>query len=348
MPPFLVAGWVYVLTRLSGTLQKHVFGPMVRPHFETLEKAARAMMRSQDPEVREKGRQALRLLSPVTASYDFAEGIAYDDPVELLADLAALGVKTGLFKLGEAVLPRILAALGVKSSIELVGALTDAIQSVTKIESFLDLIPALGRFREQVDEAVDRSNPVITSGIDVAFEIGELATAAAGFTVAPGPVAAFNLAKQAVDVVTSILSFFGLVQETVEPFIPEPRILPKPHETLEETLEREKRQRGQVEKEKAKPRFDLEEAIRGRARAQREKLFDPEAVRSELEFLEALRRGEFPRRQPGESFNEWMERVTGTPDPVGTFKRRILSPIGNLFAGVGFQQRLVDLLKKDG
>ncbi len=330
MPPFLITGWVYVLTRLSGTLQKHVFEDLkgVRD--------VRTFRRELEGVQGEEAARLRAMLDLQLRGWDIANGIAYDDPVELLADLAAMGVKTGLLKAGEALGTRILAALGVKSGVEILGAVTDAIQTMTKIESFLDLIPGLNRFQEKYNEAVDLSDPVIKAGIDVAFEIGDLANATAGFLGSfagiPGPLglaaaapAAVNLVKQAMDVVGSILSFFGLVQETVEPFIPEP---PEP-----------------------RPPLPLDPGLRRPPKTEEP---EPQEIRPMLRDILETREADLREGPPIVTLPPPPGVVTGEfpivaiEGLISTFRGAVLGPIANLFAGVGFLQRLVDILKKDG
>ncbi len=334
MPPFLITGWVYVLVRLSGTLQKHVFEKLkgVRD--------VRTFRRELEGKPGEEAARLRSLLDFQLRGWDVANGIAYDDPVDLLGDLAAMGVKTGLLKAGERLGVRVLAALGVKGGTEIVGALVDAVQTMTKIESFLDLIPGLDRFQERYNEAVDLSDPVIKAGIDVAFEIGDLANATVGFIGSfagiPGPLglaaaapAAVNLVKQAIDVVNSILSFFGLVQETVEPFIPEPE--------RETVLEREKRRRREAlppPKKEVEPQAqDVRPMVRKILETREADLREGPPIVT-LPPPPGVVTGEFP--------------IVAVEGFVSTFRRAVLGPIANLFAGVGFQQRLVDLLKKDG
>lgn len=210
---------VYVLVRLAGSLQKYLFAPINREPMEREREKVRRLLSHKDPEVRDKARQLLHAMDIVLGTWDWAEGIAYDDPVEMLADLAALGVKLHLFRAGVKFFPRILQAGGAKVAIQGIEVMFQAFGAITGGE--LDpasLTKFVDRFTD-TKELFDDGSRLAAEGFDLLSAAVDLSAdiASGRFLAIPGGLG--HIVVQAGEFFASLVGF----AQRVEGSVPDPR-----------------------------------------------------------------------------------------------------------------------------
>ncbi len=219
MPPFLIAGAVYIAQRLSGTFTKFVWRPT----------GLVDILENPPPEVRAKNPELFKV---ARFFIDLNEGFAYDPTtregqVEMLADVAALGFKLGALKLGLPLVSRLAGVIGTRFGVVSAANLPGNIGKIVDILSgrrglFDDLTDAWDKANALLEEGKARepeARAVIEKGTKAAVDSFEFAGALGLFVATPSVLAAPALILKGVDAVTSILEFFT----AAIPFLPEPR-----------------------------------------------------------------------------------------------------------------------------
>ncbi|MEE9592365.1 MAG: hypothetical protein V3W28_02150 [Thermoplasmata archaeon] len=240
MPVVGPAWGAYVLFRIAGSLQKHLFAQWNRGPLEQARGTFRRALKSTDPAIRARARKGLDLVNMAFGAWDFAEGVAYDDPVELLADLASLGVKLHLFRAGAPFLQRILKAAGTNISIRGIEVMVAAFGVIAGgvdpkgLTRFLERFTDTKKLGEDAGRLAGETFDLLAAALDLSADV-----ASGNLLAIPGGVA--HIAQQAGDFIGALVGF----AQKVEGFIPVP-------ETKEA---RERTRRGFAE--------DLEKAGRG-------------------------------------------------------------------------------------
>lgn len=108
---------VNVLTRLAGNISRAFYGPG-GPGHKGIEDLRRLAREAKDPELREAA-------GYLPGWVEVADGLAYDSIPDLVTDLAALGVKAGLLRLGVPLGQRLLATFGTKAAGEVLETMFD-------------------------------------------------------------------------------------------------------------------------------------------------------------------------------------------------------------------------------
>lgn len=230
MPPFLIAGAVFILLKVSGTLQRFVYEELqgvkdVRATRDWLRRK-----RFDDPEKERARIDALRGLEFITGIWDIAITNSYDPTtnegrIEMAADLGALGFKLGALKLGLPIVGRVVGALGtrfvVAEGLSLatgLGSIIDVFSGKAAGQTFGEIGDAIKSANELINQgkrAGDAFLPLVEEGTSLAFDSVDVAIKAGAFATAPSIVGGVSLAVEAAKLVEGFLRFFGLVQELV-------------------------------------------------------------------------------------------------------------------------------------
>ncbi len=212
MPLLLAARSVMVLTRVAGTLQKHLF-----ERWGPVQTTRRALS---DPKLRAAMSPSERAWADaVLGSWDIAIGWAYDDPVDLIAEVAGLGVNISSVLKGVPIVGRIARVVGTQTAIRgteffvnLIGALTDVTDPNEIIEGI----------QGAVDDLTDAADPVVDAGVKVAFHIAEVTSDVVSFIANPGFQTTVELSKSVEAMINGFLSFIGVLKEAIPPPGPPP------------------------------------------------------------------------------------------------------------------------------
>ena len=209
MPLLLAARSVMVLTRVAGTLQKHLFEKL--PQTISIRKAFRKV-RGQDPNFD-------AWADAVVRSWDIAIGWAYDDPVDLIADVAGLGVNISSVLKGVGIAGRIGRVVGTQTAIRGTEFFVDLIGALTDVTDPNEIIEGL---QGAVDDLTDAADPVVDAGIKVAFHIAEVTGDVVSFIANPGFQTTVELSKSIDAMIKGFLSFIGVFREAIPPPGPPP------------------------------------------------------------------------------------------------------------------------------
>lgn len=217
MPPFLIAGVVYTLTRVASTFGAWVWD---RTGVTELFEFAR-----NHPDAAKR-----RDFRAILGSMDIARRLAYDlttneGRLEMAADLAAVGFKFGALKLGIPLIQRLVGAAGTGF---VVRALPDLVTMVTDLSGFLQEGPSfLKTLTDSWNEAVrtieegkklaGEAGDVLAAGTEVGLETLDFVGKATAFAAAPSVLSAPGLIIDAVELAESIIGFIA----SVIAFLPE-------------------------------------------------------------------------------------------------------------------------------
>lgn len=189
MPVFAAVFGAFILLRIAGTLQKHVFENLqgVKDTREMLRQLrAQGRPGPRRPKARAAWDKAVSGLQTIVDSWDWSIARAYDSWAEMLADVAALGVKIHGIKTGVRLGERLLKTLATTK-------LDDAVIQMINIIDFLSggrfrpLDEALEDFARRYEETLaalggdfERADPFMREGAALTLQGAELVGAGLG------------------------------------------------------------------------------------------------------------------------------------------------------------------------
>ncbi len=149
---------------------------------------------------------------------------AYDRPIDLIADVAALGVKGATLKLGIPVLQRIIASLGTRAVVKQLEAIPELVQNLSDLgRSFENLGEFAVRFQETLKFLEGQGKQVLEPGAklfqeatDVALETVDFSTDIVDFAQAPDAAKAVGIGVKALKLIQSFIDLFRRASDLVE------------------------------------------------------------------------------------------------------------------------------------
>ncbi len=224
---------VNVLTRLAGNISRAFYGPGGPGHkgIEDLRTIARE---TDDPEVREA---ALYLPGWV----EVADNLAYDSVPDLLTDLAALGVKAGLLKLGVPLGQRLLATFGTKAAGEVLETMLSFLGLRVPGAPSIPPIPTRETIENLAQERLEniKEEPAVTEAIKIAERSIRLVDEVVSFAEAPSIGGTVGIATAMLEFGRPLGEFLGLLEPKTPPGGHVPPRKPSTTETLRRKLTRQ-------------------------------------------------------------------------------------------------------------
>ncbi len=222
---------VNVLTRLAGNISRAFYGPG-GPGHKGIEDLRRLARESKDPELREAA-------GYLPGWVEVADGLAYDSIPDLLTDLAALGVKAGLLRLGVPLGQRLLATLGTKAAGEALETMFDFLG--IRRPTGLPAIPTPEAIEDIAQRRLEniKEEPAVREALKVAETSINLVDQVVTFAGAPSLEGAIGVGTALLAFSKPLAQFLGTPTPKVPPGGHVPPGKPLPKGTLQRKLVRQ-------------------------------------------------------------------------------------------------------------